>query len=58
MNLPRGAPLAPGVTCMDAISQTVAGIRPGQMMEILSSMKVGALVATNKCSMSWLITVN
>ncbi|KAF8518903.1 hypothetical protein JB92DRAFT_3087925 [Gautieria morchelliformis] len=38
-SLPRGTPLPPGVNCMDAISQTVASIRPGQMMEILSSMK-------------------
>ncbi|KAF8580784.1 hypothetical protein K439DRAFT_1414977 [Ramaria rubella] len=38
-NLPRGTPLPPGVNCMDAISQTVASIRPGQMMEILASMK-------------------
>lgn len=39
-SLPRGTPLAPGQNCMDAISQTVASIRPGQMMEILASMKV------------------
>ena len=44
--LPRGTPLSPGVNCMDAISQTVASIRPGQMMEILSSMKVILNVAT------------
>ncbi|KIJ38685.1 hypothetical protein M422DRAFT_33115 [Sphaerobolus stellatus SS14] len=38
-NLPRGKPLVPGITSMDAISQSVADIRPGQMMDILSSMK-------------------
>ncbi|KAF8522450.1 hypothetical protein BU17DRAFT_75171 [Hysterangium stoloniferum] len=38
-SLPRGTPLPPGVNCMDAISQTVASIRPGQMMDILGAMK-------------------
>lgn len=43
-SLPRGAPLPPGANCMDAISQTVAGIRPGQMMEILAAMKVWVFI--------------
>jgi hypothetical protein len=34
---------------MDAISETVASIRPGQMMEILASMKV-SLQYTNTYS--------
>jgi len=38
-SLSRGTPLPPGMNCMDAISQTVASIRPGQMMEILAAMK-------------------
>lgn len=45
-SMPRGTPLPPGVSCMDAISQTVASIRPGQMMEILGSMKVSPYYTT------------
>jgi len=37
--VPRGKPLQSGMTSMDAISQVVADIRPGQMMDILGAMK-------------------
>lgn len=55
-SLPRGTPLAPGQSSMDAISQTVAGLRPGQMMETLSSMKAFILEHPDKARM--LLTAN
>ncbi|GJJ07848.1 hypothetical protein Clacol_002054 [Clathrus columnatus] len=55
-SLPRGTPLLPGQSCMDAISQTVASIRPNQMMEILSSMKTFIIEQPDKARI--LLTAN
>ncbi|KAE8271113.1 hypothetical protein A4X09_0g1231 [Tilletia walkeri] len=43
--LPRGQPLAPGVSSADAITQTLAALPPQQLMDILSHMK--ALVTSS-----------
>lgn len=43
-NLPPGQELAPGQKATDAISQTLAAISPGQLQEVMASMKVRACV--------------
>lgn len=39
-SLPIGIPPAPGTTALDAITQTLATINPGQILEVLAQMKV------------------
>ncbi|KII91812.1 hypothetical protein PLICRDRAFT_90058 [Plicaturopsis crispa FD-325 SS-3] len=38
-NLPSGVPVAPGVTPLDTISQTLGTMNPGQLLEVLAQMK-------------------
>ena len=42
--LPAGVPLPPGVTALDAISQTLAKMSTAQLTEVLAQMKVGPLI--------------
>lgn len=41
--LPGGVPLPPGVSATDSISQTLATMPPGQLLDIMSQMKVSTL---------------
>ncbi|KAF9530530.1 hinge domain of cleavage stimulation factor subunit 2-domain-containing protein [Crepidotus variabilis] len=38
-NLPTGKPVAPGVSALDGISQTLASMPPNQLMEVLAQFK-------------------
>lgn len=38
--LPQGVPLPPGASVLDAISQNLATMNPGQLTEVLAQMKV------------------
>jgi cleavage stimulation factor subunit 2 len=42
-NLPPGKVTPPGTSTLDGISQTLAGMPPGQLMEVLAQMKVGGI---------------
>jgi len=37
--LPPGSELPPGISCMDAISQTLAALPPSQLLDLLGAMK-------------------
>jgi cleavage stimulation factor subunit 2 len=39
-NLPQGAPLQPGVSATDAITQTLATLPPNQLLDIMGQIKV------------------
>ena len=42
-SLPSGKTITPGTSALDSISQTLAGMPPSQLMEILAQMKVGSV---------------
>ena len=42
--LPAGAPLPPGTSSLDMISQTLATMNPAQLIEVLAQMKVRLLL--------------
>ena len=43
VNLPPGKTIPPGTSALDSISQTLAGMPPSQLMEVLAQMKVSHL---------------
>lgn len=53
-NLPPGIPVPMGATSLDTISQTLATMNPGQLMEVLAQMKV---CSPRRFSGSGLITI-
>lgn len=46
-SLPSGKTITPGTSALDSISQTLAGMPPSQLMEILAQMKVGSIFTSS-----------
>jgi cleavage stimulation factor subunit 2 len=38
--IPEGAPITPGSTSLDVISNTLGTVNPSQLIEVLAQMKV------------------
>lgn len=51
--LPSGVALLPGVSAVDSISQTLAAMPPGQLLDIMSQMKVGVLFSLPRDGFHW-----